>query len=437
MRRRAPFHLVSLALAAVLALGCAEELTDPGLEEEGDPEIADLVAAGDLTFSGSIPANGWRLHRFAVDGQPDLNVVLDWANPRVNLNLFLYDPSGKVVVYSAGTATQPEDVDHAAAVTGTWTIGIKNKSLTTATTYTAVVSRPVTQPPAPTVAYPGRPAAGTLFWGAGINGNGDPIARHEAPSGQALGLRRTFWRWDQRLTNMVTTARTDLANGRLPWVSTKTPSWADMAAGRHDAEIDGMLRALDALGGPVWLTLHHEPEGGGGTNAPDDPAGPAGHVAMNRRVRERMTALGTHNIALAPILMSWTWTTQSGRDVNLWFAPGIYDFLGVDHYTDTEGTLDNPTWRTIRTWAAAHAVEVAVGEWGKRGIDAAAGARVRAWYDAAAGSATDGRGARVVGLAAFDSNLNSPSGGWELKGEQLTVFRQLLGDARTASVDDL
>ncbi|MCY1078888.1 hypothetical protein [Archangium lansingense] len=29
----------------------------------------------------------------------------------------------------------------------------------------------------------------------------------------------------------------------------------------RDGEIDELLRALDALPGPVWLTLHHEPEG--------------------------------------------------------------------------------------------------------------------------------------------------------------------------------
>jgi hypothetical protein len=52
----------------------------------------------------------------------------------------------------------------------------------------------------------------------------------------------------------------------------------------------------------------------------------------------------------------------------------------------------------------------------------------------AAGSHADGNGARVVGLSAFDSGLNSPNGSWELKGEQLTAFRELMGDPRTAIV---
>jgi hypothetical protein len=247
-------------------------------------------------------------------------------------------------------------------------------------------------------------------------------------------LHRTFFQWNQRATSMITMAKGDIDKKRLPWVSVKTPSWDEMAKGQHDAEIDDMLKALDALAGPVWLTIHHEPEGGGGVNSPDDPAGPVGHVGMNQRVRDRMTALGVDNVALAPILMSWTFNPASGRDPEEWWKPGIYDFLGVDHYRDAEDTLLTPVWATVRTWAKGKGVDVAVGEWGMRGTDAAAGKRVHDWYDAAAGSNADGGGARVVGLSAFDSGLNSPTGSWELKGEQLTAFWDLLKDPRTATV---
>jgi hypothetical protein len=135
--------------------------------------------------------------------------------------------------------------------------------------------------------------------------------------------------------------------------------------------------------------------------------------------------------------MTYTWKAASGRNPNDWWEPGLYDFLGVDHYRDAPDTLLDSTWYQIRTWAAARGVDVAVGEWGMRGTDTAAGQRVHAWYQDAAGSHADGRGARVVGLSAFDSNLNSPSGGWELMGEQLRVFRLLLADPRTASIDAL
>jgi hypothetical protein len=272
-----------------------------------------------------------------------------------------------------------------------------------------------------------------LLWGSSITGNGDPVARHEKPAGHPLTVRRTFWQWDQRTGSMVDTARGDISHGRVPWVSVKPPSWSATAAGDHDSEIDAMLKALDALSGPVWLTIHHEPEGGGGVNSPDDPGGPAAHVAMNRQVRERMTALGTDNIALAPVLMSWSWNSASGRNPDAWWEPGIYDFIGVDHYQDSESSLLTTTWFKVRSWAAARGVDVAVGEWGMRGTDKAAGNRVREWYEHAAGSHSDGRGARVVGLSAFDSGLNSPTGTWELKGAQLATFHNLLADKRTAN----
>ena len=278
--------------------------------------------------------------------------------------------------------------------------------------------------------YPGRPHPGTLYWGSSIALNGDPVERHEVPSGHPLAIHRTYWKWPQRTSRLVAAAADDHAHRRLPWVSVKTPSWAAMGAGAHDAEIDAMLRALDDLEGPVWLTVHHEPEGGGGNNFPDDPAGPAGHIAMNRRVRTRIDALGVDNVALVQVLMAYTWTSASGRNPDDWWEPGIYDVLGVDHYRHTEATLLDATWYEIRAWAAARGLDVAVGEWGMRGSDAAAGKRVRNWYAAAARSDRDGRGARVVGLSAFDSQA------WELAGQQLEVFRQLLGDPRTAHIDD-
>jgi hypothetical protein len=236
---------------------------------------------------------------------------------------------------------------------------------------------------------------------------------------------------------MITTARDDLANDRLPWVSIKPGgSWQDMGSGRFDGQIDEMLRALDQLDGPVWFTLHHEPEGGGGVNSPDDPGGAPAWRAMQQRIRDRMTALGTDNVAFAPILMSWTWDSRSGRDPGDWWVPGVWDFYGFDHYTEAEGPLTGTTWASIRRWAGDRDLPLAVGEWGMRGDDADAGQRVRDWYAEAVGSGTDGKGAQVIGLAAFDSDLNSSTGGWELQGGQLDAFQSLLSDPRTLTASE-
>jgi hypothetical protein len=395
----------------------------------------------DHEFTGTLAASGtsWVTHVFDAAANESIAVTLNWPTASADLNVFLYDPAGATVAYANTTTARPETLQATANQSGTYKVGIKCKTGSTAYDLDVRVSSatappPPPPPPPPTPTYPGQAPAGKLVWGCAFSGNGDVVTRHEQPSGHALAVHRTFFQWDQRTGSMINMASDDLAHSRLPWVSTKTPSWAAMAAGTYDAQIDQMLNALNALPGPVWLTIHHEPEGGGGVNSPDDPAGPAGHVAMNKRVRQRMTALNVDNVALAPILMSYTWTSASGRNPNEWWEAGIYDFLGVDHYRDSQESLVNSTFLTIRQWAAQRGVDVAVGEWGMRGTDAAAGQRVRDWYNHAAGSNADGKGARVVGLSAFDSGLNSPSGSWELQGEQLTAFWELLNDPRTADV---
>lgn len=297
---------------------------------------------------------------------------------------------------------------------------------------------PADPPPEGTAAYPGQPASGTVLWGASVDYNDDPRPRHEIPTGENLSLRRTFFQWNHRTGYMIDVARADINNDRLPWVSIKTPTWTEMASGARDAEIDAMLRGLDGLPGAVWLTVHHEPDGGGPSDGADQASGPQGHLAMNRRVRQRMTALGVDNVALAPILISWSWSSQSGRNPDQWWDSGVYDFLGVDHYACYSGaascqgeSLLNPLWSQIRSWAAEKGVDVAVGEWGLRGSDASAGQRVSQWFDSAVRSGSDGGGARVVGLAAYDADPHNTVS-YRLRGEQLEVFHARMKDPRVA-----
>lgn len=401
-------------------------------------KIGALPSNGGANLSGADISRDKK--RFVV-GAHNTTFVYESSNPKLTGEAYVTDLISRAPKYSI--THNIGGVEGIAFVGGGYDITLlsENKAIhhLPATLYSPKATSPTPEPPPPPPAppppatYPGYVAPGSLLFGAAIGGNGDP-AVHEDPAGRPLTVHRTFFQWDKRATSMVSMAKDDLVNKRVPWVSVKPPSWAEMAAGTHDAAIDDMLKALAALNGPVWLTIHHEPEGGGASgNTPDDSAGPAGHLAMNERVRQRMTALKTSTIALAPILMSYTWQSVSGRNPESWWKPGVYDFLGIDHYQDSESTLVNNAWATVRTWAKAKGVEIAVGEWGMRGTDAAAGQRLREWYNSAAGSNVDGKGARVMGLAAFDSALNAPTGSWELKGEQLTTFHALLSDPHTAN----
>lgn len=198
-----------------------------------------------------------------------------------------------------------------------------------------------------------------------------------------------------------------------------------MAAGDHDADIDAFLTWLDAMDGPVWLTMWHEPEN-------DLAAGrqPADHVAMNQRVRARMDALGVDNVALALILMGWTWDDRSGRNPSDWYAPSLYDILGSDPYSLTDGFAfhQNPSlaesWTDYIDWVNARDGVCAIGEWGLIGGNE----QVHDWYDELLAQG-------CVAAVAFDSGLNSssPTGTWELDANgQMEAFHELLVDPRTA-----
>ena len=61
------------------------------------------------------------------------------------------------------------------------------------------------------------------------------------------------------------TATADAAANRIAWMSFKAPySWTDMAAGRGDAWARDLATRLKTVGGPVWVAIHHEPEGDSG-----------------------------------------------------------------------------------------------------------------------------------------------------------------------------
>lgn len=287
--------------------------------------------------------------------------------------------------------------------------------------------------------FPGDPnpkVTGKAYWGSSIGGNGDP-AKHETPTGTSLAIHRTFWSWAQATSltsGMYTTVKDDLDNNRLPFISIKDPGWAAVGNGQYNTQIDSILKKLDSYGKPVWFVVHHEPEGGGGSNSPDDPGGPAAWRSMQKMFRSRMTAVGTKNIAFMPILMSYTWGNTSGRNPEDWWVPGIWDAYIVDHYRDNvSGDMFTQQWTSFVQWIEAKGLPYGTGEWGNRGTDAVAAAEMQAFWDWGFTNKKD-----VIAHTYFDSGLNSPSGSWELQGAQLTKFQEILkSDRRVQRINDL
>jgi hypothetical protein len=288
--------------------------------------------------------------------------------------------------------------------------------------------------------FPGDPnpkVNNKAYWGAGIGGNGDP-AKHEDPTGKSLSIRRTFHQWSH-VTNMNSSmykiVEDDIKNNRLPFISFKTPGWKDMGDGKYNNEIDAMLRKLDSYGKPVWLVAHHEPEGGGTFgNSPDDPGGPAQWRRMQTKVRERINAVGTKNVAFMAVTMTYTWNPASNRTPSDWWVEGVWDAYCVDHYAHKEGSklLDN-AWFDFVKWAENKNIPYCIGEWGNRGTDAAAGQLMREFWEWSFKNDKD-----MLAYTYFDSSLNSPGGSWELVGERLNAFRDILkSDSRVQRINDL
>lgn len=327
--------------------------------------------------------------------------------------------------------------------------------------------------------FPGDPnprVTGKAYWGSSVGGNGNP-SRHESPTGKSLSVRRTFWGWNSN--SMISTAREDIAANRLPFISIKTPGWAAVASGRHDAELDSMINQLDNLGGPVWFVVHHEPEGGckdscQGPKGEDDAAGAEGWRNMQKRVADRLQRMnngqGPKNIAFMPVLMSWTWDSRSNRNPEDWWVPGIWDAYIVDHYKDTadSAVMSSEGWSKFSTWIESKGLPYGTAEWGlrtggRKGVTGGsyepvpagmteqeycrnpilrqttvdreneAKMRMKEFWEWGFNNKKD-----VVVYTYFDTCINSGNNPWLLGSGQLEEFQNILkNDSRVARVKEL
>lgn len=281
------------------------------------------------------------------------------------------------------------------------------------------------QPCKASVTRRGIPSCGA-FVGAAVGGNADPRPR-ESQLGGKLALHRTYW-GGSNTASAVSTARTDLANHRLPWVSFKLPySWADMANGRGDAWAKDLAAKLGALDGPVWVAFHHEPEG-------DGPI--ADWVRMQRHLSPIFRAKS--NISFTIITTGWDTFFASNpawRLSALLPDPSIVDIVGIDAYNEYGVTKSGSTsWKMtelksyyakVAPWAKAHGVHWAIAETGYTDL---AAAKSPGWLSRAY---RDMKTYGGVGFSYFDSALN-PIGNstWPLDPRaKLTTFRSVLSSS--------
>ena len=176
------------------------------------------------------------------------------------------------------------------------------------------------------------PTTGAYFGAAVPGGWGDnqydAVENYEAAAGRKLDLQRIYQSWGEPLNGGL--IRWDVNTNRTPMISiypvrgSTVVRWADIAAGRYDADIARQADEIRSLNAPVWLTLNHEPE--------DDPrhGTPAEFVAAWRHWVDVFRGRGVNNAAFTWIMMAWSFASNEA----LTYYPGdaYVDWVASDGY---------------------------------------------------------------------------------------------------------
>lgn len=293
----------------------------------------------------------------------------------------------------------------------------------------------VTPPPPPpgpfTPRFAADPGPGRMFFGQSRSSG--EVETRVAQFGTPVGMFRVYGTPGESVSSIIAKVRAQVEKGRLVWLSIKVPGdrWVDVATGAQDPWLRQLVSGIYALGGYVWIGLHHEPwdEAGvtGGAGNPVDNPRIAGNTAenwrlMQKRLKDTIAALGASSrMAVGPILQCapFTPSTTGGnpKDVfSRWYSADSCDFIGLDSYNhaywDAPPTAKQwAKWREpaicfgegiglARQAVPGHAVGIA--EYGVR-TDWTRPGRAGQWLK---DSFTYLLGLGVVGMSYFDSDRN-------------------------------
>jgi hypothetical protein len=325
-----------------------------------------------------------------------------------------------------------------ATATATATVTAPGPTATvTAPGPTATVTAPrptgTTKPPKPTAT--GTPTSPTTtptgsnqmpYVGAAVSGNSSP-ASMEASAGRVLGLHRTYWNYGN-VAASIKSATADATAGRIPWLSYKlSVSWADAAAGKADAATQALAAQLATVPGPVWVAIHHEPEGDG--NLSD-------WVALQKRLLPILAQ--APNVRTSVIFTAWD-TFDSGNpaySLNALWPGNMVDIMGVDAYNRYgDATHANKGWQEMSHFydeiapaAKARGVNWAIAE---TGYTDAAAAKDPDWLTRAFDDMANQKTLPGLGLCYFNSSANSV-GSWPLNAVKDKKFDAILDRSHPA-----
>lgn len=202
-----------------------------------------------------------------------------------------------------------------------------------------------------------------LWWGAALTATNsalpEAVAAQQQATGRRLDIVHTYHRW---YDDFPTASERALAgNGHLlllNWEPVdqqgRLMSWASIAAGTHDAQINALAARLRTLP-DVLVSFSHEPE-------PSWPqhGGTADFVAAFRHIHDLMRAAGARNV-------SWVWDMIGlhnpiwlARYPQLWPGNNYVDWVAWDPY-NSAGCQPGHRWQSFAQtvgpfydWLEAH-----------------------------------------------------------------------------------
>jgi hypothetical protein len=206
----------------------------------------------------------------------------------------------------------------------------------------------------------GIPSCGAYMGGAyGANAN---VVPWERSLGKTLGVHRTYW-GASNVGSAVKRAKADASRNRVPWMSFKAPySWSAMASGKGDAWARNLATRMKAVRGPVWVAVHHEPEGDG-------------DIQTWKRMQARLAPImraAAPNLGYSIILMGYHQFRGAAKySLSRTWPNTKIDVAGFDIY-EMYGTKGSTKWKTftrtyfkpIQAWAKRTGVAWGLAETG-------------------------------------------------------------------------
>jgi len=157
------------------------------------------------------------------------------------------------------------------------------------------------------------------------------VSAMEGSTGRALDVVHTYHRWYDEFPTVV--ERTLIGSGHqlfTNWEPTNRDgspmSWASIANGDHDAEIDALAARLRGLP-PILLSFSHEPELDYGVHGRAED-----FAAAFRRVWERLHQDGVSNVRYVWNVMGLMTSVWLGRYPDLWPGAQYVDWVAWDPY---------------------------------------------------------------------------------------------------------